>query len=228
MKIKQLHSWRVSTSEAKVLQQELSQKLIFNFPFSTHNIKMIAAADVSFNRFSKYLYAVIVLTTFPNLELQAVHAGRFEANFPYIPGYLSFREAPPVLKLFDKIECPPDVLLCDGQGVAHPRGLGLASHLGLFLDLPSIGCAKSVLVGEYEEPDVAKGSHTDLVYNGNIVGAALRTREGVKPVYVSAGNKIDLSSAIEIVLKCSPKYRIPEPLRIAHEKVNEIRRNDLK
>ncbi len=228
MKIKKLHSWRVSTSEAKVLQQDLSQQLIFNFPFSIQNIKMIAAADVSFNRFSKFLYAAIVLIAFPTMELQSVHAGRFKANFPYIPGYLSFREAPPVLELFNKIESIPDVLLCDGQGVAHPRGLGLASHLGLFLDLPSIGCAKSVLVGEYEEPDMAKGNHTDLVYNGNIVGAALRTRTGVKPVYVSAGHKIDLSSAIEIVLKCSPKYRIPEPLRIAHEKVNEIRRNDIK
>jgi deoxyribonuclease V len=228
MKIKQIHSWRVSTSEASALQRELSKKLILDLPLPIQKIKIIAAADVSFNRFSKFLYAAIVLIAFPNLEVQAVHAKRYVVNFPYIPGYLSFREAPPVLKLFEKIKCIPDVLLCDGQGVAHPRGLGLASHLGLFLDIPSIGCAKSVLVGDYKEPDASKGSYSDLVYQQNIVGAALRTRQGVKPVYVSAGHKVNLSSAIEFVLRCSPKYRIPEPLRIAHEKVNEIRRDDIK
>jgi len=228
MKINQIHSWRVSTSEAKLLQRDLSKKLVLNLPLSIRKLKIIAAADVSFNRFSKYLYAVIVLVSFPNLELQDVYAGKFESNFPYIPGYLSFREAPPIIKLLKDVDSVPDVLLCDGQGVAHPRGLGLASHLGLFLDVPSIGCAKSVLVGEYEEPDTAKTSYSDLVYQGKIVGAALRTRQAIKPIFVSAGHKIDLSSAIKIVLACSPKYRIPEPLRIAHEKVNEIRQNDLK
>ena len=226
MKIKQLHSWRVSTSDASNIQRKLSKKLITNSPVSIRKIKTIAAADVSFNRFSSILYAAVVLFTFPDLKLHAVYIDKYETNFPYIPGYLSFREAPPVLKLFHKIKLIPDVLLCDGQGIAHPRRLGLASHLGLFLDLPSIGCAKSVLVGEYQEPTAEKGSYSYLYYQDSIVGAALRTREKVKPVYVSPGHKIDLRSAIRILLECSPKFRIPEPLRIAHQKVNEMRRSD--
>jgi deoxyribonuclease V len=226
MKIKQLHSWRVSTSDASNLQRKLSKQLITNTPVLIQKLETIAAADVSFNRFSNILYAAVVLFTFPGLKLHSVHIERYETNFPYIPGYLSFREAPPVLKIFHKIEPVPDVLLCDGQGIAHPRRLGLASHLGLFLELPSIGCAKSVLVGEYQEPAAGKGSYSYLYYRDNIVGAALRTRDNVKPVYVSPGHKIDLQSAIRIILKCSPKFRIPEPLRVAHEKVNEMRRND--
>ncbi|MEJ2050143.1 MAG: deoxyribonuclease V [Calditrichota bacterium] len=226
MKIKQLHSWRVSTSDASNLQQVLSKQLITDTPVSIQKIRTIAAADVSFNRFSNILYAAVVLFTFPDLELHSVYIEKYETNFPYIPGYLSFREAPPILKLFHKIKLIPDVLLCDGQGIAHPRRLGLASHLGLFLDLPSIGCAKSVLVGEYQEPTAGKGSYSYLYYQESIVGAALRTREKVKPVYVSPGHKIDLRSAIRIILKCSPKFRIPEPLRVAHQKVNEMRRSD--
>jgi len=147
-----------------------------------------------------------------------------KASFPYIPGFLSFREIPPLLDIFKKISIVPDILFCDGQGIAHPRGFGLASHLGILLDIPAIGCAKSVLVGKYVEPSVTKGSSSPLVYQEQQVGAAVRTRKGVKPVFVSVGHKLCLDDAVKIILQCSPKFRIPEPLRLAHRMVNEMRK----
>lgn len=226
MKIQKLHSWKVSTHDASEIQRSLSNRILQKHTIPIKEIKLIAAADVSFNRYSKFLYASVVLVNFPDLSLNSFYTGKFETNFPYIPGYLSFREAPPVLKLFQQIKVVPDILLCDGQGIAHPRGIGLASHLGLFLDIPSIGCAKSVLVGDYDEPNWRKGSISYLKYQDKIVGAALRTRSYVKPVFVSCGHKVNLEDSLKIILKCSPKYRIPEPLRQAHAKVNEIRKND--
>ena len=133
-----------------------------------------------------------------------------------MPGFLSFREAPLILSACRELTVVPDLLLVDGQGIAHPRGLGLASHLGLFLDLPSVGCAKSLLCGTHEVLDATRGSFAELVYKSETVGAAVRTRTGVKPVYVSIGHKIDLATAVEWVLHCSGKYRLPEPTRLAH------------
>ncbi len=224
MKIRDLHSWQVSTREARAIQQELKAQIRQEDEIPLDRIKTVAAADVSFNRFGKTLFGGVVFMEFPGLRLLDVCTRISEATFPYIPGYLSFREAPVILDILRDFEIVPDVLLCDGQGVAHPRGLGLASHLGLFLDIPTIGCAKSVLVGKYEEPSAARGSVSYLWYEGKKVGAALRTRAGVKPVFVSCGHKISLDSAVEVVLKCSPRYRIPEPLRRAHLEVNNLRR----
>jgi deoxyribonuclease V len=143
-----------------------------------------------------------------------------------VPGLLSFRELPPVVGALEKVETDVDVLILDAQGLAHPRRMGLASHLGIFLDVPTVGCAKSRLVGSYEEPGREKGSATDLVHRGDVVGKVLRTRDGVSPVYVSVGSGIDLGSSVELVLACCTKYRLPESTRQAHNAAGRLRRGE--
>ncbi len=226
MRIQQLHSWDVSIEQARLLQQRLRNRIILEDQFDIKSIIKIAASDVSFTRYGKYLYAAVVILSFPKLEIQEIHRQKYPAIFPYVPGYLSFREVPAILSLFEKIKNAPDVVLCDGHGIAHPRGIGLASHLGLFLDIPTIGCAKSVLVGDYNEPGLKKGSLKPLIYQGKEIGVVLRTREGVKPIFVSPGHKISLEKSVEIVMTCCPLYRIPEPIRIAHRVVNDLRREN--
>jgi deoxyribonuclease V len=147
-----------------------------------------------------------------------------EASFPYVPGLLSFREAPAVIAAYEQLSVRPDVLICDGQGIAHPRRMGLASHLGLWLGIPTIGCAKSWLCGEYDEPGIERGSWSPLVDQGETVGAVLRTRTGVKPLYVSVGHLCNLESATAIVLAAASQYRQPTTTRVAHHQVNELRR----
>jgi deoxyribonuclease V len=224
MEIYHQHSWEVTTEEAKSIQLRLKNKLIFHNNLDLSKIHTIAAADISYNRSDDQLYAAVVLLNYQDLSLIDVHSNQAKANFPYIPGFLSFREIPPLLQIFNILQTKPDILICDGQGIAHPRGLGLASHLGIILDIPTIGCAKSVLVGHYVEPSVSKGSVNPLIYQNRQVGAAVRTRRGVKPVFVSVGHKISLKMAVEFILYCSPRYRIPDPLRLAHRKVNELRK----
>lgn len=146
-----------------------------------------------------------------------------EARFPYVPGLLTFREAPAVIEAFEKLRVKPDVLICDGQGIAHPRRMGLAAHLGLWLGIPTIGCAKSWFFGEYEEPGPERGDWSPLTDQGATIGAVLRTRSRVKPVFVSSGHLCDLKSAIEVVLAASPAYRQPITTRLAHQYVNELR-----
>jgi len=223
MEIKHRHSWKVSTAAARQLQLDLKEEIDTQSQLTLSDIRIVAAADVSFNRFESWLYAAVTLLSFPQLKPLELYGDRFKADFPYVPGFLSFRECPPILALFEKINVMPEVVLCDGQGIAHPRGMGFASHLGLFLDLPTIGCAKSVLVGEYTNPPPVKGNRSELVYNGRLVGFALRTRTDVKPVFVSCGHKINLEDAVKVVLACSPKFRIPEPIRLAHRAVNSLR-----
>ncbi len=152
----------------------------------------------------------------------------FEAplTFPYVPGLLAFREIGPVLGALEQVESKVDAVILDAHGLAHPRGLGLASHLGLFLDVPTVGCAKSRLVGEHEEPGPEKGSATDLVYRRKVVGKVVRTRKNVSPVYVSVGNRIDLDSAVDLVLRCCTRYRLPETTRQAHNAANRLRRGE--
>lgn len=145
------------------------------------------------------------------------------ATFPYIPGYLTFREGPALISAFKKIQNIPDVIIFDGQGIAHPRGLGIASHIGILLDKPSIGCAKSVLIGKYEEPGVTRGSFSPLIKDVRQIGVALRTRTGVSPVFVSVGNKMNIAGAVRLILDCAPRFRLPEPIRKAHLLSNEMR-----
>jgi deoxyribonuclease V len=145
--------------------------------------------------------------------------------FPYVPGFLSFREGPAIIEALSRLKIKPDLILLDGQGIAHPKGLGIASHIGILLDLPTVGCAKSRLVGEYKEPGSNKGAWSPLKFHGSIVGAVLRTRDSVRPLFVSPGHRIDLKASIEIVLGCIGRYRIPEPLRRADILSKRIKRD---
>ncbi len=185
---------------------------------------VIAGADISYNRFSPIMFAAVVVLKMDDMSIIDKGTAVGETHFPYVPGLLSFRESPIVLEAFDKLETRPHVIMCDGHGFAHPRRFGLACHLGLWLDLPSFGCAKSVLVGKYREPGPKAGSMSMMKDGDDIVGRAVRTRDRVKPVFVSVGHRIDLASAVRLSLRCCRGLRIPEPTRQAHLLVNELRR----
>jgi len=185
----------------------------------------VAGADVSFSKYDPTLFAAVVVLELPEFREVDRASVIGTAEFPYIPGLLSFREAPVLLQAFEKLQTTPDVVLFDGQGLAHPRRFGLASHMGLLLDIPAVGCAKTYLVGEYESLGPKKGDWAPLVHRGEVVGAALRSRDDVAPIFVSIGHKVDLETAIRVVMACLGGYRIPEPLRRAHLLVNEIRKD---
>jgi deoxyribonuclease V len=204
------------------LQAELAGRVDTTTPLGPW--RLVAAADGSYNRDSPIMHAAVVVVDHQTGEV-VEHAGvSMPAPFPYVPGLLSFREAPAALAAFDRLRTVPDVVLVDGQGIAHPRRLGIASHLGLWLGLPTVGCAKSRLCGEYEEPGPSRGERSPLVHRGEVVGAVLRTRNRVKPLFVSPGHRCDLEGAVALVLALSGRYRLPEPARMAHEYVNQIRR----
>jgi len=177
----------------------------------------IAGVDVSVSRSRGTASAAVVVLEYPGFRLVETRVIHGQVDFPYVPGLLSFREAPLVLRACQVLETTPDLILVDGQGIAHPRRIGLASHLGLFLDTPTIGCAKSRLCGSHEIPGVQPGDYTELVDKHEVIGVTLRTKVGTKPVYVSVGHKIDLPAAIQWVLECCKGYRLPEPLRLAHQ-----------
>lgn len=224
--VKLTHPWDVSPEEAMEIQKKL--RTLVKFESLKKNVRYIAGADVSFDKGSDVVYAGIVVLKFP--ELVEVERSLVVTNvsFPYIPGLLSFRESPPLLKAWEKLSITPDLLIMDGQGIAHPRRLGIASHFGLLVDVPTIGCAKSLLVGVYDEPGEEEGSYTYLYDSGEIIGAVLRTRKNVHPVFVSVGHKVTLDDAINYVMKCVSGYRIPEPTRQAHLLVNALRRGEIK
>ncbi len=221
-KVKKLHSWDLTTDEARDLQLELASRV--ESAHALANCKTIAGADVSYNLRGKWLYAAVVVLRADTQEVIDCAEIVSEASFPYVPGLLSFREVPAVIAAYEQLSVQPDVLICDGQGIAHPRRLGLASHLGLWLGIPTIGCAKSRLCGEYSEPAPERGSWSYLVDEGETIGAVVRTRTGVKPLYVSVGHLCDLESAMAIVLAAAPQYRQPTTTRLAHHRVNELRR----
>jgi deoxyribonuclease V len=222
MQIKHLHAWDVSPKEATQLQEELRSRLdLTKLPGP---IRCVAGGDVSFSKKSGRIWAGVVVLNFPDLTKIEEQWIQDKVEFPYIPGLLSFRELPVLLKALKRLESDPDLIICDGQGIAHPRGLGLASHLGLYLNRATIGCAKSRLVGEFSEVKEEKGSHTPLWYKEQMVGAVVRTRRGVKPLFISPGNRITLDESVRIVLDCCGKYRLPEPTRQAHLLVSSLRR----
>ena len=210
---RKLHGWDVSIREAREIQLRLREML--QPVWDGRKIDTIAGTDVGLPD-KHTVRATVVVLSFPELEVVESSVCTQACTFPYVPGFLTFREAPGLLSALEGIETTPDVILCDGQGIAHQRRMGLAAHMGLLLDTPVIGCAKSVLCGTFDEPGQDRGAYSYMFDKGEIVGAALRTRERVKPVYVSTGNRVDLETAIAIVLACSPKYRIPRPLRLAH------------
>jgi len=210
-------NWNIPISEAIRVQKDLATRVRFE-PLPP-DIRLVAGADVAILKPREELLAGIVLWDLQDRKVVEQAAARARAAFPYVPGLLSFREAPAVLEAFAKLYHKPDVAMFDGQGIAHPRRFGLASHLGVILDMPSIGCAKSRLIGTYQEPAPDRGSWTDLTDKGETIGAVLRTRANVNPLYISVGHRCDLPSAINLVLQCAPRYRLPEPTRLAHQLV---------
>lgn len=216
------HDWDLSVTEATAVQKELATKVkLTPYPGLP---QVIAGTDISFNRYSPTMYAGFVVYDMESKQVIERAGTLMDVKFPYVPGYLSFREIPPLLRAWEKLRAKPQMLMVDGQGIAHPRGLGIASHLGVLLNMPTIGCGKSKLVGSYEEPGPRVGDSSPLIHQGKIIGTVLRTKENVKPLFISPGHLCDHASAVRIVLASGGKYRLPEPTRLAHEFVNEIRR----
>ncbi len=223
MDIAPLHAWDLSETDAVALQRQLAASVDVSRPLESYDL--VAGADVSYNRFSTTFYAAVVVLRRETLEVVEVQGAVGENAFPYVPGLLSFREAPILLQAFARLTHRPDVVMCDGQGIAHQRRLGIASHLGLWLKVPTIGCAKTRLTGRFTEPGPNAGDQSPLkAGKDEVIGSVLRTKARTKPLYISPGHLIDLPSAIRIVLACTRGYRLPEPTRLAHLKVNEIRR----
>ncbi len=219
-----LHGWDLKPKEAVALQRELAGSVVADRALKAADVRLVAGVDVSMEKHGPTVFAAVVVQSRPGLEIieEATHVA--DAAFPYVPGLLAFREIPPLLECFRALRRIPSAVLVDGHGLAHPRGLGIASHLGLWLNVPTIGCAKTLLTGVYDEPGRTRGSVTSLIdKEGREIGRAVRTKDGVKPVFVSVGHLIDLDSAVEIALACSNKYRLPEPTRQAHILANKIR-----
>ena len=214
MKIEHLHDWNLSPKAAIALQRELAPLLIDNTPLAIEQIEFIAGVDVSVR--GRRSRAAAVLMSYPELETVEIARAERETDFPYIPGLLAFREGPVVLDALRKLRRAPDVFIFDGMGKIHPRKMGIATHLGLWLGLPTIGCGKRHYIGEYSEPAEAKGSRSRLNYRDEPIGVVLRTRAKVKPIYVSVGHLADLDSAVQLVLLATTRYRLPEPVRAAH------------
>lgn len=226
MKYKNLHPWDISPKEGIKVQKMLKNKLIFNE--GKFSIEKICGTDVSYDKSKNMLFSAVIILKYPEMKIIEEQTAIMKSTFPYVPGLLSFREVPVLLKAFDKIENIPDVVMCDGHGIAHPRGIGLASHLGLIIDLPTIGCAKKRLFGKYSEIGNIKGDYSYISDSNKNIGIVLRTRANVKPVFVSQGYKIGINFSREIILNCCKKYRIPEPIRKAHKTVNIVRKNFIK
>lgn len=203
--------WPTNVRDAKVIQMTLRGKVKI-IPLRK-TPRYIASVDASFT--DDRVIAVACLYKYPELIYLGHETAIREANFPYVPGYLAFREGPVIIDALKSLKIKPDIVLFDGQGIAHPMGLGIASHIGVLIDMPAIGCAKSRLVGKYKEPGFKKGDWSPLEYNSKVVGVVLRTKDRVRPVFVSPGHRIDLKASIKIILGCTSKYRIPEPLRRA-------------
>ena len=219
-----IHPWNVSPREAIEIQKNLAPLLrLTNLP---QPVRHVAGTDVSASKGSTRVWAGAVVCSYPDLHVLEEAWSEGKSSFPYIPGLLSFREIPVLLEALSRLKTRADVILCDGQGIAHPRRMGLASHLGLLLERPTIGCAKRRLFGEFSNLNQEKGSFSYLLHKDRVLGAAARTRTGVKPVFVSPGDRITLEESLEIVFVCSPKYRIPEPVRRAHNLVTRLREEE--
>ena len=212
MQVRELHRWDLPPAEAVAVQQGLRDRVITRNELGA--VRTVAGVDIS--TANERAHAAIVVLRFPELEpLEAAEAD-LPLTFPYIPGLLAFREAPAILAAVRELHVEPDLFMLDGQGLAHPRRMGIASHVGVILDKPSIGCAKSLLCGQCGLVGPAAGDHAEIVDRGEVVGAAVRTRAGTQPIYVSIGHRVDLPGAIFFALRCCGSYRIPEPTRWAH------------
>jgi len=217
-----LHDWKNTPEEAVKVQKSLTKKI--SFQKLPEKISTIAGFDVSYHYKSNTMIAGVVIIEYPSLkEIEKIFNTR-KIDFPYIPGLLSFREAPVVMDLISKYSLNADVNIFDGHGIAHPRGMGLASHIGVLMDITSLGCAKKKLCGEYEEPEMKKGSCTDLYYKNKNIGKVLRTKDNVKPVFISVGNRLNIEELPSFIFSCTTRYRIPEPTRLAHLAVTNYKK----
>jgi len=205
------HPWTLSEEEALNLQQELAAKVVKTDQLN--EVKLVAGVDVAYQKDSYRLVAAVVILNAETLEIVETATAEDIERFPYIPGLFSFRELPPLIKAFAKLQRTPDLVVCDGQGLAHPRRFGLACHLGVIFDIATIGCGKTRLLGEYQEPETTRGAFAPLVDNDEVIGNALRTQTSINPIYVSIGHRVSLTTAYEWVLKLAPKYRLPETTR---------------
>ena len=214
MPVQQVHPWNVTTAEARAIQLRLAG--LVSRENEVTRPGLVAGVDISAPRFQGRVRGTVVVLSYPDLEVVEIGAVEQTVDFPYIPGLLSFRESPVILAAYEKLRLKPDLILVDGQGIAHPRRFGIASHLGIVLDKPTIGCAKSLLCGTHDSLEVEAGSVAEIEHDGEVIGMALRTKTGVKPVYVSIGHKVDLTAAVSWVSNCCRGYRLPEPTRLAH------------
>ncbi len=215
------HPWGLTAGEAMELQRRLSSLVVRD---GRPEVRYVAGIDVSTSRGDDTGYAAVVVMSYPGLSVVEEAFATAPLPMPYIPGLLSFRESPVIVKALEALKVEPDLLMVDGQGIAHPRRLGIAAHLGVLFDKPAVGVAKTRLVGIYKEPGPQKGDHS-LLYDGDeVVGAVVRTKKGVKPVFVSVGHRVSLEFAVSFVLSCCTNYKLPEPTRMAHITVNRFRR----
>lgn len=221
MRYRELHRWDVTPREAAAIQEKLRGR-VRERPLA-RPVRTVAGADVSYDKRAGLVYAAVVLMSWPELEVLETSTAARRGRFPYVPGLLTFREGPALLEAFGRLPRRPGLIFFDGQGRAHPRRLGLASHLGLALGVPSIGCAKSRLTGHHALPRRVRGARADLVDEGEVVGTVLRTRAGVRPIYVSVGHLITLEEAAAWCLASARRYRLPEPAREAHRLVTALR-----
>lgn len=218
MKIDDLHDWNLSPKAAIALQRELAPHLISDTPIALDRLSSVAGVDVSVRR--KRSRAAVVVMSYPELDTIEISRAERETSFPYIPGLLAFREGPVILDALRQLRCQPDAFIFDGMGQIHPRKMGIAAHLGLWLQRPTVGCGKTHFIGDFVEPAAEKGSSSALIYRDEQIGAVLRTRAKVKPVYVSVGHLADLASAVKLTLSATTRFRLPEPVRAAHNEAS--------
>ncbi|HYF56634.1 MAG TPA: deoxyribonuclease V [Salinarimonas sp.] len=214
MQLHPRHPWTVSPEEAVAIQRRLRGGLVLDTPLDPASIRLVAGVDVSVKQDQSH--AAVVVATFPGFEPVETVLAQAPTPFPYVPGLLSFREGPVLEEALARLRSEPELFLVDGMGTAHPRRMGIACHMGLWLERPTIGCGKTLLVGRFGALSQDKGAHVPLIHRGETIGAAVRTRAGTNPMFISPGHRCDIASAVAVVMACSPKWRIPEPIRLAH------------
>ncbi len=220
MRLHPRHPWTVTPEEAVAIQKRLRGELVLDAPLDPAAVRLVAGVDVSVKEDQSH--AAVVVATFPGFEPVETVLARARTPFPYVPGLLSFREGPVLEEAFARLTSKPDLFLVDGMGTAHPRRMGIACHMGLWLERPTIGCGKTLLVGRFGDLAPEKGAEAPLVHRGETIGAAVRTRAGTNPMFISPGHRCDMASAVAVVMACSPKWRIPEPIRLAHKAAGQF------
>jgi deoxyribonuclease V len=221
MEFPTLHRWDLTPVQAVALQRELAAQVDVSQPLG--QLRTVAGCDISNNQRSNVLFSAVIVLKLPEFEVIETATAKVEVDFPYVPGLLSFREAPALLAAFGKLMTIPDVVVVDGQGIAHPRRMGIATHLGLWLNVPTVGCGKSRLAGRFDPPGPEPGDSSPMMDRGEQIGVALRTSRRGGPMFISPGHRIDMAGAVEVVQKTSNGYRLPEPTRMAHIAANEAR-----